>query len=1010
MYALSLTVLAVVVIALIVGTTANAETGWPVNEAGEPTNGGNWQGSGQQDIPPEGIKADWYNDTKNDSAWVVEDGDNILRSFSAFDYKFDLTIQEGGILTLDSVAFSVNSSDENHRVVIEDGGQLIITNSSFACFEIYIEQGGELYFHPGNGSNTIAFDSVDSPGIMVTPGSLLELLNTSVSGPNTLVTVNDENAVIEHCSFSTSGDETACILLKASAPIPNNMFYEGSPTGTYAIIAEAGVTSEIYDNTFNGFRHGGQSKYGRAIMSYGPIEIYDNLFTRMVMDNAQSDPYVIYFIGNEPTDHGGQPVWETNRFRGKNGIANNERVNIFKQAWNVEVTVNNANSGNPIEGAEVNIEDNGDFVVATEMTDEFGKAYFEIAEFYVSALDDGDSGDSTKNKADQNPYDIEASKDTETDVLDDQTINVDKQFALALDLLEFDFGVSDLGFPEIINIGDTINFDATVFNNGYDRDSTVKVEFYIVDGTRAENKLGETNVLVDLDFVHAYLDAVIPVEYANTDVTFMAKTIFANEENTANDAFTSASVHINEKPTVAITAPADGEIFSELMAVTGTAADDVSVSEVQVNITGSMDWTKVTGTTDWQIDIDTVTLGLMNGVYELNARAMDGNGSFSDVATITFNVLNKPKISITSPAADSLLLGNTTITMLGSSTKLDTDIQRVFVTIDETTVINATKVSGDWSQWQLPLKTVSVDVINTLSDGEHTFMATVEDGAGLTNTVTVTYTVYSTDPATDPELIITTGHFNLTADTWVAGTATDDYKVTKIQYRVNDGDWSDAQDVQNLGSDSVTWRAQITLANKDLAEGTNIVYIRADDDDSNTTKLLQFTVLAEGLVDLTIGEVVQLNELGTALKASDLKVDNVIKIVVTIHVAGTGINLPQVAVRITIGGDDAGTKTEENVTGQFDVTFSLTLKASMEGKKTFSIKVDPANIIDENNEAGDAETNNVYDETFPGTSGIGKSGTVSDNGDSFLPGFEVSIMVAAMAFGGFMALVRKRRE
>ena len=1011
-YALSLTVLAVVAIALVFASTATAEIGWPTNEAGEPTDGGNWQGSGQMDIPPENIKADWYNTTDGDTDWIIESGDDITRSFSAFDFQYHLTIKSGGILRLDSVAFITNNSEENHMIIIEDGGQLIITNSSVSLFGVSLVSGSELYILPGNSSCSINIDSVDSAGFVVPDGATFEMRNTSLSGPCNLLTIEDENAIVQYCSFSSYADGTTLITLKASAAIGDNTFIEAAPTGSVAIFAEMGVTSEIFNNEFTGFKHGGPSTFGHAIVRHGPIEIYDNTFKRMVADNT-GEPYVIYFLGSEPTEHDGKPVWETNRFIGKTNPANSERINMFMQAWNVDIFVLNEDSENPIEGAEVNVEDKDDFVVANGMTDATGVVTFEIAEYFVSAAEDGaePSPPSTKNVQDNKPFDIDASKDGETAVLEDQTINMDKTFTLKLDLLEFDYGVSALDYPDLINAGDTITLDATVFNLGYDRATTVTVTFKLDDGSRTVSELGTVDVLVDKDSVHAYFDALIDLSLASTDVTFIAQTDFTGDKEIDNNVFTTpVAVHINEKPTVAISTPADGETFSGVITVTGTATDDVSVSSVQVNITGALDWTDANGTEDWMYEFDTTIIGLTNGDYTLNARSMDSDGAYSDVASLTFNVLNKPKVGITSPADGSLLLGNaTTITMVGSAQKLDSDIKMITITIDGTTVINASKVSNDWSQWSFPLKTIAHDNINSLSDGEHTFTATVEDNAGLTNTYTVTYTIYSMGESSNPVVTITTDYFNLTSDKWIEGTATDDYKVTAVHFRVNDGDWSVATESLNLDSVSATWRVRLTPNNKDLVPGfTNLLYIRAFDDDGNTTATLQFNVLAEGLVDLKIDSagIVLQNEAGATLKSADIKVDLLIKVFVPILVEGNAGNLEQVVVRLTVGGIVAGEYTKTNTSSTFTAEFSVLLKQTMLGKKDYSIRVDPPNQIEENNDDNTAEDNNEYVGELPGS--VQEASGSSGGGSSGIPGFEAAFMVIALSIGGVMALFRKR--
>jgi hypothetical protein len=190
----------------------------------------------------------------------------------------------------------------------------------------------------GNGSSLLIVDSGDAPGIVAEEGSDFELRNASVSGFATLLTIHEPGALIEGNSMSTTGNGASCIRLTASADIVNNSFWEGASEGSYAILAGGGVSSLIHGNTFSGFRHGDSDTSGQAILSRGPLEIFDNLFTKMAMDTVE-DPYVIHFIGAEPTLHDEQPVWETNRFQGSTPTPLDERVNIFRQEWNIRAEV-----------------------------------------------------------------------------------------------------------------------------------------------------------------------------------------------------------------------------------------------------------------------------------------------------------------------------------------------------------------------------------------------------------------------------------------------------------------------------------------------------------------------------------------------------------------------------------------------------------------------------------------------------------------------------------------------
>ncbi len=943
---------------------AEAEQGWPQNNLGLPMNGGSWMGAGYGDN---------YNETHDNADWIIEGGEDILRSHCSFNLKHDLVIESGGTLRLDSVRFEINTTENNHVILIERGGSLNVTNSTFSIWEVQVF--GELYILPGNGSSCVNVISEDASGILIKPESDVEIRESSISGSGDLITVEDPDAIIENCSLSTSSNQRACIILNASAEIQHNYFSEGAPEGSYAIIAHPGAASKVHNNTFEGFKHQSRSQYGRAILSYGPLEIYDNLFTRMAMDNADSDPYVICFVGAEPIDHNGEPVWETNRFRGKTKVPMDERVNIFKQAWTVKVTVNNKDTGNPIRDARVEIRDASEYPVANLMTNEDGDTSFRIPEFYVSAPDDGDEGDSTKNPKNLNPFDIEASKDGQSNGEEDQTIDADTSYILELDLLEFDFGVSDLDLPVQINAGDTIQLDATVFNNGYDRETVVTVEFSITHETLGETLLGNADILMDLDYSHLYFNAEIDPSLASKDVTFRAVTTFP-DQNSTNNAFTTLLIHFNQRPAITITEPADGHTFQGSITIRGTASDDVSVSDVELNITGRLDWITVTGTDSWSYQLDSRSLSLENGDYQINVRSKDSNDVFSNTNSIQLTVLNKPTITITSPPDGSVVRGDSTVIMLGSSQKIEAEIASVRVTFEERGPIEgkssngstasytfqASPVNPDWSQWQLPLQTSTANIINTLADGEHIITAMVTDEDGLSSSTTATYTIHSMNESTNPSVSITTGQFDLISDTWVEGTASDDFRITNVQYSINGGGWKEVTEITNGGTSTVSWRIRLLTTHPDLEIGTNILSVRAFDDDGNSTEDLVINLPVHSQVDLYISNVILQNDQGISLSSSDLQVDSIIRFIVSVEVDGvdTGHPLSFVSVRIVIGGVDGGITHREVVSDSYVETISVKMTNAMVGKRSFTVILDPADIISEID-----ESNNEFSGELP---------------------------------------------
>src|SRR5207237_6615452 len=89
-------------------------------------------------------------------------------------------------------------------------------------------------------------------------------------------------------------------------------------------------------------------------------------------------------------------------------------------------------------------------------------------------------------------------------------------------------------------------------------------------------------------------------------------------------------------PSVAITSPASGAIVSAAVTVSGTAADDVGVSRVEVSVDGGSPQV-ATGTTTWSLTLN--TLALANGLHTIVARAVDTAGTSSTVS-VTVTVSN----------------------------------------------------------------------------------------------------------------------------------------------------------------------------------------------------------------------------------------------------------------------------------------------------------------------------------------------------------------------------------
>jgi hypothetical protein len=89
-------------------------------------------------------------------------------------------------------------------------------------------------------------------------------------------------------------------------------------------------------------------------------------------------------------------------------------------------------------------------------------------------------------------------------------------------------------------------------------------------------------------------------------------------------------------PTVSITAPQGGAEVRGVVAVSGTAADNIGVTRVTVGL-GSQALQVAQGTSSWSTSVDTAALP--DGLHALRAIATDAAGN-SSTATLTVNVRN----------------------------------------------------------------------------------------------------------------------------------------------------------------------------------------------------------------------------------------------------------------------------------------------------------------------------------------------------------------------------------
>jgi len=183
-------------------------------------------------------------------------------------------------------------------------------------------------------------------------------------------------------------------------------------------------------------------------------------------------------------------------------------------------------------------------------------------------------------------------------------------------------------------------------------------------------------------------------------------------------------------PTVEITAPADGALVSALLTVSGSAADNVALAAIEVQIDGGA-FESASGAASWTFDLDTTQLA--DGPHSITARATDTAGLQASAA-VQVNVdnaivdLQPPQVNISSPL-DGATVGGA-ITMTGTASD-DMALGRVEVQVDDGSWQEA---SGS-SSWSLPIDT------QQLVSGPHTLTARAVDSSGNSASASVAVVV-----------------------------------------------------------------------------------------------------------------------------------------------------------------------------------------------------------------------------------------------------------------------------
>jgi len=284
----------------------------------------------------------------------------------------------------------------------------------------------------------------------------------------------------------------------------------------------------------------------------------------------------------------------------------------------------------------------------------------------------------------------------------------------------------------------------------------------------------------------------------------------------------------NNPPTVTITNPSPGSVYSALASFT-FSANPVDpdpgdyITRVEFYINGTLSHTAYNG--PWAYNVS----GLAAGSYQLNVKAYDSHGAWGQNTSnvgITVNPNQPPTGSIIAPAHGTHYDALASFTVIVSV--YDEDGQVTMVELLQNGSVIMTDSSPNWSF-----------NLSGLAAGTYQFTARLTDDDGATFT-TSAVTVYVDNVTTDqpPTVALTSPDNNSThnapANVILAATATDDHGISNVRFYLNG----------NLVNTDYT--APYSYVANGLAAGTYTVYAVAEDTIGQTTQSASrtFTVTA----------------------------------------------------------------------------------------------------------------------------------------------------------------------
>jgi predicted xylose isomerase-like sugar epimerase len=258
-------------------------------------------------------------------------------------------------------------------------------------------------------------------------------------------------------------------------------------------------------------------------------------------------------------------------------------------------------------------------------------------------------------------------------------------------------------------------------------------------------------------------------------------------------------------PTLTIASPVATSVTkNEMLALSGTAADDLGVTEVSwSNNRGGNG--RATGTTSWSV----ANAALQSGVNVITVTASDAAGNRTSATVSVTRDSQAPAVTFVAPA--TLVTNKATVALAGKAAD-DTGVTQVSW---QNSRGGSGQASGT-SEWTVP----SV----ALLAGANVITVTARDGAGNVGTATLTVTLDTRAPAISFSAPTSAATF-ATSENGLAigGVANDDTAVAQVT-------WANSQG----GSGTATGTSAWSVARLALKPGLNTLTVTARDTAGNT--------------------------------------------------------------------------------------------------------------------------------------------------------------------------------